>query len=483
MSIIAPIPRTERRLMQKTIHKTKDKNHARRLTAMLMLHRGDTVSHVARTLCCARSSIGRWINWFTLSGAEGLKSLPSGRGRRWPFEHICALLRELVKHSPGDFGYQRSRWSTELLAIKIRDITGCPLHASTIRRWLPAAGLVWRRAAPTLRIRDPHKEEKMVAIHEALAKCSAENPVFYEDEVDIHLNPKIGADWQLRGQQKRVVTPGQNEKYYLAGALHSGTGKVSYVGGNSKGSSLFIRLLKHLKATYRRAKTITLIVDNYIIHKSRETLRWLKANPKFRVIYQPIYSPWVNHVERLWQALHETITRNHQCSSMWQLLKKVHHFMNTVSPFPGENMGWLKCSGIRISYLVRQQEKRRQAQENKKATGIGNGRNQNAGAHGGIAFHFGHYQRHHHAHDGRQQKIQHHRQHHHAAQCHIAVHEPGDGTHNPAPEQAVNQGDANFSLKQKREISRFNLMQRQGADNHGNGLVTGIAADAGDNRH
>ncbi len=101
MPIIAPIPRTERRLMQKTIHKTKDKNHARRLTAMLMLHRGDTVSYVARTLCCARSSIGRWINWFTLSGVEGLKSLPSGRGRRWPFEHICALLRELVKHSPG----------------------------------------------------------------------------------------------------------------------------------------------------------------------------------------------------------------------------------------------------------------------------------------------------------------------------------------------------------------------------------------------
>ncbi len=85
-------------------------------------------------------------------------------------------------------GLTGSRWGTELLAIKIRDVTGCPLHVSTIRRWLPAAGLVWRRAAPTLRIREPHKEEKMVAIHEALSKCSAENPVFYEDEVDIHLN-------------------------------------------------------------------------------------------------------------------------------------------------------------------------------------------------------------------------------------------------------------------------------------------------------
>jgi transposase len=165
------------------------------------------------------------------------------------------------------------------------------------------------RAAPTLRIRDPHKDEKMTAINKALNECSAEHPVFYEDEVDIHLNPKIGADWQLRGQQKRVVTPGQNEKYYLAGALHSGSGKVSYVGGSSKSSTLFISLLKHLKATYRRAKTITLIVDNDIIHKSRTTQCCLKANPKFRVIYQPVYSPWVNHVERLCQALHDTITR------------------------------------------------------------------------------------------------------------------------------------------------------------------------------
>ncbi|MGX8940495.1 IS630 family transposase [Symbiopectobacterium sp. Eva_TO] len=239
MSSIAPIPRNERRLMKKTLHKTRDKNHARRLTAILMLHRGERVSDVARMLCCARSSIGRWINWLTLYGIEGLKSLRPGRGRRWPFEQICALLIQLVKRSPHDFGYQRSRWSTELLAIKINEITGCQLHASTVRRWRPSAGLVWRRAAPTLRIRDPHKEEKMEAIAMVLEQCSAEHPVFYEDEVDIYLNPKIGADWQVRGKQKRIVTPGQNEKYYLSGALHSGTGKVSYVGGNSKSSCFY----------------------------------------------------------------------------------------------------------------------------------------------------------------------------------------------------------------------------------------------------
>lgn len=124
-----------------------------------------------------------------------------------------------------------------------------------------------------------------------------------------------------------MVTPGQSEKYY---PLHSGTGKVSYVGSSSKASSLFIGLLKRLKETYRLAKIITLIVDNYIIHKSEKIRNWLKANPNFNVIYQPVYSPWVNRVERLWLALHVTITRNHQCRSMWQMLKK----FTTLWKFP-----------------------------------------------------------------------------------------------------------------------------------------------------
>jgi hypothetical protein len=47
--------------------------------------------------------------------------------------------------------------------------------------------------------------------------------------VDIDLNPKICADWQRRGQQKWLPTPGKNEKHYLAGVLHAGTGRVDYV--------------------------------------------------------------------------------------------------------------------------------------------------------------------------------------------------------------------------------------------------------------
>ncbi|EJJ3927829.1 IS630 family transposase, partial [Salmonella enterica] len=198
------------------------------------------------------------------------------------------------------------------------------------------------RAAPTLKIKDPHYEEKRLVIEQALAQEQTAHPVFYQDEVDIDLNPKIGADWMPKGQQKRIATPGQNQKHYLAGSLHSGTGRVHYASGSSKSSDLFISLLETLRRTYRRAKTITLVADNYIIHKSRKVERWLEENPKFRLLFLPTYSPWLNPIERLWLPLHETITRNHQCWYMWQLLKQVAQFMNAASPFPGNQQGLAK---------------------------------------------------------------------------------------------------------------------------------------------
>ncbi len=73
---------------------------------------------------------------------------------------------------------------------------------------------------------------------------------------------------------------------------------------------------------YQRDKTITLIVGNSIIHKSQQPLKWLKQNPKIRDLPARELTVGVNHIERLWQVLYDTITRNHQCRAMWQLLKR-----------------------------------------------------------------------------------------------------------------------------------------------------------------
>ncbi|WP_237388482.1 IS630 family transposase [Xenorhabdus sp. Sc-CR9] len=331
MPIITSIPRNERRQMKKAIQKTRDKDYARRFTALLMLHEGSTVSHVSRTLHCSRSSVHRWVNWLTLYGLEGLKSLPAGRPAIWNLAPLFTVISFLLQHSPQHFGYLRSRWSLELITLKINELLNTSLSQSTLYRYFCRTGIVWRRAAPTVKLPDPEYDEKMAKISETLSNASEKHPVFYEDEVDINLNPKIGADWCFKGQQKRVVTPGKNQKHYLAGCLNAKTKEITYVGSLRKNSDLFIKLLDEINNQYVSAKTITLILDNYCIHKSRKVRVWLAKNPKFNLLFLPTYCPWLNKIERLWQSLHETVTRNHCCQFMWQLLNHVKIFMETAS--------------------------------------------------------------------------------------------------------------------------------------------------------
>ena len=98
---------------------------------------------------------------------------------------------------------------------------------------------------------------------------------------------------------------------------------------------LFIDLLYRLERIYRRARRIVLIVDNSIVHKSSFTRRWLANNPKFELLFQPVYHPWVNVIERLWKTLHDTVTRNHRHRSMKALMGSVRRFMKVCQPWPG----------------------------------------------------------------------------------------------------------------------------------------------------
>jgi hypothetical protein len=54
------------------------------------------------------------------------------------------------------------------------------------------------------------REAKLAELRALEERASKAEPVLFADEADIHLNPKIGRDWMLPGQQRRVVTPGKN---------------------------------------------------------------------------------------------------------------------------------------------------------------------------------------------------------------------------------------------------------------------------------
>jgi transposase len=153
----------------------------------------------------------------------------------------------------------------------------------------------------------------------------------WEDEADIDLNPRIGADWTLGGEQRTVMTPGKNVKRYFAAAMDAHTERLAWVKGRKKNSRLFIELLKKLLKEYPRNKVIHVILDNYSVHRSRQTRAWLEQfGRKFRLHFLPPYSPDDNRIERkVWREVHANVTANHRCTTtqwlchevVWYLMK------------------------------------------------------------------------------------------------------------------------------------------------------------------
>jgi transposase len=158
----------------------------------------------------------------------------------------------------------------------------------------------------------------------------ADEVVLYVDEVDIHLNPKIGPDWVRRGRQKEVLTPGCNEKRYLAGAWNPKTRRLIDVEGERKNRLLFLRLLHKLATkAYPNAKRIHINLDNDGIHDSLQVRLALKseAAARLELHFLPPYCPDHNRIERIWKDLHDNVTRNHRCATMEELMAEVRLYL------------------------------------------------------------------------------------------------------------------------------------------------------------
>ena len=339
MSIVIRSTWTQRRQLQQLSQRSKDARLVRRALAMVWLLRGQSVSVVARHLMTVRSSVYRWARWFEQDGVEGLMRGAGGRPAVTVTDEVYQALETLLDETPRRYGYLRTTWSSELLAKALEAYYAVTIHPSTVRRALRQSAFRWRRARPTLCKRDPRRAEKLQAIQTAIDDNDPYTEVFFADEADIDLNPRIGFTWSRRGQQAAIPTPGQNRKHYVAGALHAHSGRLVWVEHERKNITLFLKLLMALRHHYRRARRIVLIVDNYSVHTSGVVAQWLHLNPKFELLFQPVYYPWVNRIERLWKAMHDTVTRNHRCATLYQLCQDVNRFFHAVQPFPGNGHG------------------------------------------------------------------------------------------------------------------------------------------------
>ena len=70
-----------------------------------------------------------------------------------------------------------------------------------------------------------------------------------------------------------------------------------------------------------------MILENYVIHNSRETQMALAGMPRIRLHFLPPYCPSFNPIERVWLDLHAEVIRNHGCKDMDERMAEVRYHL------------------------------------------------------------------------------------------------------------------------------------------------------------
>lgn len=332
-STILDIPPSEQELMLAEVRRARH-GYLLTLHVLLLCAAGRTPTEIATFLFCSRSSVYRVVRAYHAQQLGDLFDPPAAKAA-WVSLSLRRSLLAMLKKVPSAYGWCRTRWSCATLAAQLTLQRGIVVSASTMRRWLHALGWVWKRAQLVARDDDPERVVKLACIRHTLETLGNRAVVLFADELDIHLLPKVGYQWMPQRETVKLITPGQNQRYSLAGALEPKTGRLVHCGGPRKTKALFRALLDRLEWLYPQAQfaKVYIVVDNYGIHKARAVERWLAAHPRFELLFLPTYCPKANPIERAFADVHAKCTRNHQRKRIEDLVWDVERHLSTNGPW------------------------------------------------------------------------------------------------------------------------------------------------------
>jgi transposase len=320
------------------VRRSPERDVRLRAHILLLLAAGLSWSQIVAVLFTSTRTIRRCQKDFRRGGIEAVLGTRRGRPAvllRW---WVIGVVQWITEKTPRDFGLFRSRWACATVVLLLWEQYGVRPSAETVRRWLVREKIVWRRPRPVLGPKDPEYAQKLRRIRHLLRSLPPEETAVFTDEVDLNLNPKIGACWMRQGQQAEVQTPGTNVKRHLAGSLHWRSGQLILSPPDTRrNAELFVRHLDELRRRLRRYRHIHVICDNARFHDCRRVRQYLAQwGHRITLHFLPKYAPETNPIERVWWHLHEEITRNHRCRTIDELIELVFDWLNYRKTFEVE---------------------------------------------------------------------------------------------------------------------------------------------------
>ena len=277
---------------------------ARRANAILLLDKGWSFEAVAEALFIDDSSVRAWRTAFAIGGVEALSKFDWRGGS----SHLSVDQQAQLS----DFADKRLCRSTAEIIAWTRLQFGIVYGRSGMIKLLGRLGFDYRKPKALPAIADEAAQAAHINAYEALLnRLEARQAVYFIDAVHPEYQSRPAHGWFKRGSRPAIASTSGRARMNVHGALNLETGHFAQVEKITVDAQSTIQLLQKLLITNPRMHAIHVFADNARYHHARAVRQWLAtAGTRIKLHFLPPYCPHLNPIERLWAAMHRSVTHN-----------------------------------------------------------------------------------------------------------------------------------------------------------------------------
>ena len=268
-------------------------------------------------------------------------------------------MRDIVARDPGLFGFNRSRWTLDLIRSAcpwLGDVTRSGVHGL-----LERLDIIRKRGQAHVHSPDRLYMEKRADIARICAQSGAssgEIVLIYQDEVTIYRQPTISSAYGARGSDQPLAErshAANTQTRYVAG-LERTRGQVIFRRSAHTTVKELVKFHQDIRAAYPHARVIYVVLDNWPVHfhpdllvalQAQERQHLFKTPPNWptepstkakeawgnlelplQLVPLPTYASWLNPIEKLWRWMNQEIVQHHRLAhDLASFRQKVDDFL------------------------------------------------------------------------------------------------------------------------------------------------------------
>ena len=303
-----------------------------KVTSILMLNSGDSVSFIAERLGIDESTIYNYKKSIIDVGIDTY--LTTHYQGKWGWLSCCQISelrtelnrglytdsKEVIKYITARFGYTYSVSGVVDLLHRIgysyKQTTQIPCEADA--------------------------EQQQVFLDEVLPQLLAEAEqgeavLYYSDGVHPTHNTRSTHAWIETGTTREQPSVSGRDRVNINGAINAlDVTDVEIVESASVNAQSTKKFYEQILEKHPTAKTIYVIQDNARYYRNAELKAWLESQPRLKQVFLPPYSPNLNLIERLWKFMRKKVINTSFFRTKKEFKEAIIHFFANIETYKSE---------------------------------------------------------------------------------------------------------------------------------------------------